>query len=670
MRNYSKLFEFEKVSSLCGSFRENIRCFLQDAAELEDYRVNGMPIWCILIVSEHNGVFPLYTIEETVEHSVNPFCDHCKLSGWGHHYVSKRRYHFIIPANESWNKPVKGNFSELQSHNLYGLIHCNGYGHLICINGFKENSIFDIGSDFMDLWDRLCTTLKAREISVCDDLKKRKMELRLIHGVAYGRSWFGNWGYKFSSGSFGVTEQKYDTAIQIQGSLGLDKIITDFKDDGKGMEIKQIIDKYRELSEKPLITISDLLQYIFANPCGYESKTEDSPMSFRTFVNLLAKGDCRWASRRLEHVLVVIIKLLNEHKANNLNRKCGMSRHELREEARKYIGDTGLIDFVLKSIKSFTVNNQIIRRTINPLTRLVEFTIYDVVKEAEGLKWPISRMDSGCRYSRDKLEQAAKVVVNILKENRGIDSMARQELRDRARECIRDTGLIDYVLKSLDNAVLGNQIVYRSKNPTTNRIEYSLVSVTNQVLPTPDNEVDLYLNKDILFLYENVLLGYSESNDVGVATQLVLDSKQFVKVWKIEGQVMNQLMTLACKVLPSFHELETELTRPLSPGVTVMIPPGITIGNLKVVAQGALRDTYCIMDDFVVKQIGGLRGIDDDKVLSCTLEPGAHVWVRGCGMDLATELRYEDGTYKSTMDRNMACNVEEDDVEVESIGKV
>lgn len=90
MRNYSKLFEFEKVSSLCGSFRENIRCFLQDAAELEDYRVNGMPIWCTLIVSEHNGVFPLYTIEETVEHSVNPFCDHCKLSGvivYSHDFV-------------------------------------------------------------------------------------------------------------------------------------------------------------------------------------------------------------------------------------------------------------------------------------------------------------------------------------------------------------------------------------------------------------------------------------------------------------------------------------------------------------------------------------------------------------------------------------------------------
>ncbi|KAL2518675.1 PHD finger protein [Abeliophyllum distichum] len=109
-------------------------------------------------------------------------------------------------------------------------------------------------------------------------------------------------------------------------------------------------------------------------------------------------------------------------------------------------------------------------------------------------------------------------------------------------------------------------------------------------------------------------------------------------------------MELTCKVLPSFHDLVTELTRPLSPGVTVMIPPGITIGDLKMVAQHALRDTYCIMDEFVVKQIGGLRGIDDEKVLSCTLEPGAQVWVRGCRMDLATEIRYEDGAYKSMLD--------------------
>lgn len=50
--------------------------------------------------------------------------------GWGHHFVCKRKYHFIIPAKENWNEPLDLDFAELDSHKLYGLVHCNGYGHL------------------------------------------------------------------------------------------------------------------------------------------------------------------------------------------------------------------------------------------------------------------------------------------------------------------------------------------------------------------------------------------------------------------------------------------------------------------------------------------------------------------------------------------------------------
>ncbi|WJX16233.1 hypothetical protein P8452_06290 [Trifolium repens] len=42
-----------------------------------------------------------------------------------------------------------------------------------------------------------------------DASRKRSMDLRLLHGVAYGHSWFGRWGYKFYRGSFGVTEENY-----------------------------------------------------------------------------------------------------------------------------------------------------------------------------------------------------------------------------------------------------------------------------------------------------------------------------------------------------------------------------------------------------------------------------------------------------------------------------
>ncbi|KAI3453198.1 hypothetical protein Pfo_009861 [Paulownia fortunei] len=553
--NSEKLFEFEnfaipdsKNKTLSGAFRDNIRVFLQNFAEIEEYTVNEMPVWCTWLVSEHEGVFPLYTVEETVQNSLelDPFCNYCELSGWGHHFVCKRKYHLIIPAKENWNVPLDEDYADIQSHNLYGLIHCNGYGHLICINGLKNNSKFFTADDSMEFWDRLCTVLEARNISACNVSRKEAIELNLMHGVAYGNSWFEKWGYKFSGGSPGITERKYNAAIRFLGSLSLDKIISDSKNKRNIKRIKELIEMYRKFSGNPLVTISDLLTSMLvfesrilvdiSNACKFDSGTGESPMGFGTFVDLMTKH-CRWSAKRLENVLFVIVDLLKEHKANNVERECGMSRQELRDEARKSIGDTGLIDFVLKSIKSFAVDNQIIRRAVNPFSRLAEFTIHEI---------------------------------------------------------------------------------------------------------SPGTSIGLGLNlsRDVWFLYENVLVGYSGS-------RVVLDCNQFVKDWPIKGETVNQSMKLTCKVLPSFDELETELTRPLSPGEVVVVEPWITIGDLKIVAQRALRDTYCVMDDFEVSQIGGLRKIEDEKVLYGTVEPGGHVWVRGRGLDLRTRLRYEDGGRKT-----------------------
>ena len=58
--------------------------------------------------------------------------------------------------------------------------------------------------------------------------KKRSMDLRLLHGVAYGHSWFGRWGYRFCSRTWSDREHNYNKAIEILTSLELDKIIQDF----------------------------------------------------------------------------------------------------------------------------------------------------------------------------------------------------------------------------------------------------------------------------------------------------------------------------------------------------------------------------------------------------------------------------------------------------------
>lgn len=86
--NPKKLLEFENFAgpglvskTLFGSFRDNVMLFVQNFAEIEDYTVDDMPIWCTLLVTQNKGAFPLFIVEETVWNSENPYCNHCKLSG-------------------------------------------------------------------------------------------------------------------------------------------------------------------------------------------------------------------------------------------------------------------------------------------------------------------------------------------------------------------------------------------------------------------------------------------------------------------------------------------------------------------------------------------------------------------------------------------------------------
>ncbi|XXG73357.1 hypothetical protein AAC387_Pa07g2289 [Persea americana] len=48
------------------------------------------------------------------------------------------------------------------THLLHGVVHVNGYGHLLRINGREGGSKFLSGRHIMDFWDRLCKMLRFR----------------------------------------------------------------------------------------------------------------------------------------------------------------------------------------------------------------------------------------------------------------------------------------------------------------------------------------------------------------------------------------------------------------------------------------------------------------------------------------------------------------------------
>lgn len=446
---------------------------------------------------------------------------------------------------------------------------------------------------------RLTNVSYGRKITVEDMSKKKSMDLRLLHGVAYGHPWFGRWGYKFCHGSFGVAEHNYNRAIEILSSLELDNIMQDFRDTNKWRQIKQIIHYYRNMSETQLITLKDLLRFMLTfKSCASAQKksimantassfsipkpsmrislrnkclVKDKSSKYRKFSSLIANMDSRWSARRLESAAEVIVNALLEKKAEKFGHD-GMSRQEVRDAARMQIGDTGLLDYVLKSMNNVIVADHIVRRAVNPNTRLLEYTIHE----------------------------------------------------------------------------LGNGEELEAFEPELEILKHQLLSPTVE----PGGDV----SGEVVYLYRNVLLNYPGSKLVGLASQVVLDSKHFVKEWPFKDE-QDQLLRFTCQIIPNSVDEKSNLT----PGEVVMIPLHATILELKQAIETALRDTYCIMEKLVVTDIENIRGMEDGEVVFGAIESGAEISVRGEGIDLESKYKREGGDENWKV--KCECGAEDDDGE-------
>lgn len=78
----------------------------------------------------------------------------------------------------------------------------------------------------------------------------------------------------------------------------------------------------------------------------------------------------------------------------------------MREQLQKCVGDTGLIDFVLKSINCFAMGNYVFQRSINSSTRRFEFRIQEDFEKAKPT----------CRWPEERVEYVSEVTANILTE--------------------------------------------------------------------------------------------------------------------------------------------------------------------------------------------------------------------------------------------------------------
>ncbi|XP_077230809.1 RING/FYVE/PHD zinc finger superfamily protein [Tasmannia lanceolata] len=366
-----------------SSFQQNIRMLLE-FGHIDTNLSRGMKLWSFQLELYRNP--PMHTlffvIEEPIEKSIHRHCQHCRCVGWGHHMICNRRFHFILPSKETKQVTACSNYEggcngsevmaakqdlvELKGHLMHGVMHSNGFGHLLYVNGVEMGSEFLPGWQIMDFWDRICSRLGARKVSLIDIAKKRSMDLRLIHGVAYGEPWFGCWGYKFGLGSYGVTQQMHLKAIEALRGMPLGLLVNHFGNSNH--EIPTIVARYQSMSSHSLQTLGHLIRFML------EIRTHLPSEALTTTNNhgIVIETACRWSSKRVEMATQVIVEALKKSEFK------WVSRQEVRDTARAYIGDTGLLDFVLKSLGNHIVGNYMVRRIVNPVTKVLEYCLEDI----------------------------------------------------------------------------------------------------------------------------------------------------------------------------------------------------------------------------------------------------------------------------------------------------
>ncbi|ERM93819.1 hypothetical protein AMTR_s00138p00035380 [Amborella trichopoda] len=223
------------------------------------------------------------------------------------------------------------------------------------------------------------------------------------------------------------------------------------------------------------------------------------------------------------------------------------------------------------------------------------------------------------------------------------------------------SGLLDFVLKSLNNCAVGPHLIPLTVNPKTKVLEYSLSTTEldywdgEEATETrkyesqdhPQNQIQVgrrsEIERDLEYVYRTVLEGGLGGKVVEAATRVVLDMKHFAKEWPIRD-ADEQLRFMVSAV--AAEDEAGMFSRATPPPELVVVPLHATVGDLRAEAEHAFRDTYCIMEGFAAEDLIWPHGqeISESELLYGVAESGMGVWVRGRGAERgAARLRYEGG---------------------------
>ncbi|KAL4567438.1 hypothetical protein LXL04_023022 [Taraxacum kok-saghyz] len=324
------------------------------------------------------------------------------LSGWSGNPVCGKRYHFIIKGDGAsiggYNKSCLGcgaslhlsdsrcktcnhvmttediedrmyNQLEDTNHLLHGVVHVNGYGHLLRVNGREGGSRVLSGSHIMDFWDRLCKLLGVRQVSVMDVSKKYDLDFRLLHSVVKGHPWYGNWGYKFGAGSYGITLESYNTAIETLAITPLSTLSPQFRK--PRTHLHDLISFYQSLCDQELVTFQDLFRYLttLIRDANKNRTTEDFLSSKKAKLSD-SRVLCAWNMGDIVRVEEAMFRVLQA-----VSGSAWVSWRSLRGAVCR-VGRPELLDYCLKELKGKqAADGMVVNARLNPDSGSIEYRL-------------------------------------------------------------------------------------------------------------------------------------------------------------------------------------------------------------------------------------------------------------------------------------------------------
>ncbi|KAB8933552.1 hypothetical protein FH972_026839 [Carpinus fangiana] len=374
------------------AFRDSVRVFLERHARFTPTPtpsvLPALLTWQLLFrVADGPDpvVVTLYVVEEDVTGSTRRsiYCDQCRVVGWSGHPVCRKRYHFIIRREES-GVPMDDDDLDMEdwlhlqledhTHLLHAVVHSNGYAHLLTLNGREGGSTLLFGRQIMDFWDRLCASLAVRKVSVMDVSKKHGMEYRLLRAVTKGQSWYSEWGYLFGAGSYALTREAYQEAVDRLSAIPLSSFL--FHGRGPRTHLQAVIAFYQSLSKTQLQTIRDLFSFLLRlmhrarNPLDKTPGCASMEVEFST-----SKELCAWTRDDVECVQKAMMKVLLAAAAAAAGEPCWVTKRAIKGAMCKSASPE-LLDYCLEHLRGgLAADGMVVCSRYNPISSAVEFRI-------------------------------------------------------------------------------------------------------------------------------------------------------------------------------------------------------------------------------------------------------------------------------------------------------